>query len=460
MRIVIFSHYVTGTTDLIFGRKLAAMIREVYPDADIQLLTSSTSVLENKKNALAHLTNFNSDSIFPVIPADEYLKAQKKADIILLGPDLNIVASRLDEMVAKEIPILLFCNYDVPAHQTDNLSKELHLAGFTNVLSMMPGLGEGRAGIIIDRDAGEFFEKGRLDQVESMLQKELPISGETILQDQSPKEYLANTRSIVSCSQNNSERLLRVLKETISSDQNVDVILIGEVGNKEKIQTLLLQEPTLIEKGFIEVSYQAPGLGPEILLKQETSAQRPIYRVIHLEDLPPVEAINLRKLGRNFSGASGPESYSDAISTSSIIMYECQPWNNELVSGMQAIASKIDSSGMLSKAINLLASASTDYEYQELSKLINSEVMQQKFIDYRDYVLDNKDLSVQFKIVLSNLVRIAQLNEEKTSDAPISPLIQGLRNTLFGKGSPEQTGVIQSNDANIDDVQKPGGKPS
>jgi hypothetical protein len=167
------------------------------------------------------------------------------------------------------------------------------------------------------------------------------------------------------------------------------------------------------------------GEEPEII--GETNREGPVYRIVHTGRVSSEEAVNLRKIGGKFSGATGDQSYSEAIATSDIVLYECQSWKRDLVLGMQDIANKIDPAGELSRAIHLLAASSSEVEHNELANLIKREDIQKGFSLYKKEVFATKNLSAAFGEALEKMANQVQgdmkigveaIKQEKSKNSP------------------------------------------
>ncbi len=426
MRVIIYSGYNNGLGDLNFGKKLATEIQAKYPGATIELVTSPTKKLQSKKTGIADVENFNRNNTIQITPIDTFIESGEKGDIVIVGPVLTMKADEVSILAAnKNTPIMLSLEYDFNASwQMDDMIADLKTKGVENIVQMPTGLGEGKAGIFLSKAEG-VFDKKNSDQVNTVFREGLPITGDIIRGGRDPDVYLAQTNITVSYSHNNAERLFLVHKELVTPDKNTDMIIMGELSNKEKMIKAVMTKPSPLDKGFSKIIYERVGEKPEII--GEMNNDGPVYRIVHTGRVSSAEAMNLRKIGGNFSGATGDQSYSEAIATSNIIVYECQSWKQELVAEMKSIANKVDPTGELSRAIHLLAFASKEDEYIELANLIKREDVQIGFALYQKEILATKDLSETFGAAVEKMVNQVH-GEKKTED-------EGLKQEKSNKSS-------------------------
>ncbi len=427
MRVIIYSGYSNGLGDLNFGKKLAAEVHAKYPDATIEFVTSSTKKLQLKPKGISDVESFNENNSIPVTPIDTFKESGRKGDIIIVGPVLTMQADEVSALAAnKDTPIMLSLEYDFNASwHMDEMVAELKKQEFKNIVQMPTGLGEGKSGIFLNK-ADTVLDKKNRHQVNAVFHEGLPITGDVIRGGKDPEAYLAQTNITVSYSHDNAERLLSIHREIVTPNKNSDVIIMGEIKLNTKMIEALMTKPSPLDKGFSKIIYERVGEEPKII--GETNLEGPVYRIVHTGRVSSGEAINLRKIGGNFSGATGDQSYSEAISTSNIVVYECQTWKQQLVVGMQDIANKIDPTGQLSRAIHLLAFASSEVEYKELANLIKQEDIQKGFGLYQKEVLATKDLSAAFGTGLEKMVNQVQGEMKKG--------VEGLKQEKSKKGTP------------------------
>ena len=337
--------------------------------------------------------------------------------MIIAGPTLNFDAELFSQLAPDvNTPIMLMSEYDFASFQMEDLSAGLKVLGYENCIEMPTGLSGVNQGVFIDRLASE-FDLSNTSQLTALFDSGLTKTSAQLLEGKSASDYIESTHIAVSYSHNNAERFLTVHALLATTDKNTDVIMMGEecAGEKNDKPVLTALAPSLLEKGFGQVIYQELGKDPVIIAA--TGNGGPVYRIVHTGRVDGIEAENLRKIGGAFSGATGDQSYSEAIASSHLIVYECQSWKRDFVRGMNDIANIVDSGGRLSSAIELLSSASNHHEYQELATLLSDPKVQDDFKQYREIILSNKNLTHHFQEQLAVMESKVVENHAKKSEA-------------------------------------------
>ncbi len=414
MKIVIYSGYNNGLGDLNFGIKLAMSARSLYPDAEIELVTTPTDLLRQKSSlsGLDDVRRFNASSEFQFIPFDKYVtEGHTPPDMLIVGPTLNFAVDRIQLLVSDvKAPIMLMTEYDFPKENMEDLSEQLADAGYVNVIQMPTGLCSGNRGIFIDQSMVEFNRLNRTE-LNTLFSEKLPLTAKNLLGEKLPADYMDSTDISVNYSHNNAERFLTVHSHLVTAERDADVIMMGEVNLNDK-KVLNDLAPTLIAKGFGKVVYHEVGKDPEILAcAAEGEANTPTYRILHTGRVSSEEAGNLRKIGGDFCGATGDQSYSEAISCSSAVVYECFGWKGGFLDNMVATARKIDDTGELERTIRLMGSAENLTQYKELSELLKDPDVQQNLARYRETILNDKNLTNIFDARLQVMGQIVQQNK-------------------------------------------------
>jgi hypothetical protein len=430
MRILIYSGFCNGLGDLNFGKKVANLVQEKYPDAEIVLLTSSSSKFRTSTDGLTEIDKFNNASDRKFTCYDDYLKqGGSEADLLIAGPTLNFDANIISQLApSTSAPIVLMSEYNFDVHMPD-LTEDLTRAGYENISQMPTGLGNDSRGIFIDK---KLTQLNRADIRESsFFTEELPQTGKTLLGSASPSQYLDLTNITVSYSHNNAERFLTVHGMVTQPERDADVIVMGEEAGEKRKDLPVLQNiaPMLLEKGFGKVIYQELGCEPKVIAENESGG--PTYRVIHTGRLSPEESSNLRLIGGPFSGATGDQSYSEAIATSSMIVYECQPWKKGLVDQMEAISKEVDPEGELSRALHLLAFAKTMDEYKELSCLLSQPKIQEDFKLFQKKILQEHNFTQNLQMGLEELVSKVSFEQKATKPNLITSIGGRILNFLI-----------------------------
>lgn len=425
MKILIYSGYCNGLGDLNFGKKVADLTQAKYPDAEIVLLTSSSEKFRPTVAGVNALDKYNASSDRKFIPYDQYVlrEGNSEPDIFIAGPTLNFSHDIVPQLISdRKTPIILMSEYNFATFHMEDLVENLETEGYQSIVQMPTGLGSKNHGIFIDTN---FMELDRSDsaQLDSLFTKKLTQTGGAILGDISPSQYLDTTNVAVSYSHNNARRFLTVHGMLTAPDRNTDVIIMGEEAGEQKKDRPVLQNiaPMLLDKGFGRIIYQEVGQEPQVIA--ESGNGGPMYRVIHTGRVGSEEAQSLRMIGGAFSGATGDQSYSEAIATSHMVVYECQSWKRGLVEEMQSIANQVDPRGNLGRAVELLSSAETREECAELADLLSQPAVQENFKLYREKIIQDSNLSQtlqqQLEILASQVQRVSSPEQQQSVMARI-----------------------------------------
>ncbi|WP_258957631.1 hypothetical protein [Legionella sainthelensi] len=395
MKIVVFSSFCNNFGDLAFGKKIGLKLRDKYPEAEISLVTDSKESLKGIQ-AKDHLEKINKDSEFPLVPIDDYQQNYRydvPADLIIIGPVLNFKVDLVINVLINnnpKVPIVLMTEYNFPDWvMRDLIDRIIQQEGFSGSILCLPTGINNPGGIFIENSLVDCDLKK--DEMGQNIFNRMPLSSKIILGNSSSYDYINNTNIAVNYSHNNARRFLIVHSLTAIPVTNVDVINLGDKNQIDKI-VLKEQSDMLLQKGFSKVIYASAENGSELIA--ETNNNGPIYRVVHTGMVSADESLALRQLCGDFGGATGDQSYSEAISKSSIVVYECQTWKNDFLMEMISLGNDIDASRKLGETIRLLGTANSEKEYATLSSNLIDENILKGLHDFRFTILQNHNLSI------------------------------------------------------------------
>lgn len=463
MKIIVYSYASNGMGDLNFGKKVVQYIKKRYQNIDVEFLTASEqNQTEDQKSGIK---SFNEKSKIPVIPCNIYVNAigpnknLLDIDCLIVCPTLNISDTYFYSILPlnKRALILLIQEYDfntpsneyninfetgektiakdradnTPEHGNFLRNKLIDDYKYINVLLSLTGLGRFSEGIFIDENAFT-FEKDNYDKIAAEYYSKLPVTRGTIFKNLDIKNYFLTHDLYVSYSHENFERFFNVHARIIDGSKNVDVVIMGEKKNTI-ISSLHKNQQLLFNKNFQDILYQSPNKLEEVVASRLSNVNNlKNYRVIHTGNISQEEALYLRYIGNEFSGATGDQSYSEAISASSIILYECRSWKRGFVKGMQYVAKKIDNSNKLhsehlgrvpteyleplTRAIYLLAHSSTNAEYDELANMLQDPEILNLFLIYKETVCKkhNFDYYLDKYLHIISPIKRGLLSSERT----------------------------------------------
>lgn len=459
MRVAVYSGYGAGFGDISAGRKLVELARTKYPDAEVQQYTNS---FEEKTGSTLKVALEKYDPRGEIHPMD-LRKKYPKPDVIIVGPMITDTEKYIHQLAGKHksVPIILMAEYDCGQEKGDvELQRTLKAQGFKNVFIQRMGLERGQgvdaAGIFIDRELATNAAPPKSEDLDKT--KEMILDGHSVEDYQSAKSI------VTSYSHRNFERMLHVDLCVRPPVKDADLIILGEeiAGNtpkdpptKRDLPILKKNAEKILAAGYSQVVYVEPGQGPVVLASSDKPG--PIYRVVHTGKVSSTEAKALRALSNDvLGGATGDQSYSEAISKSPVCVYETQHWKQNFTVGMMDIAEQIEAdiemrdprpiqrvkvevpnsmTGVpdnvdvtvetlfrqretlsdLPRAILLLSQAASEEEYQELSELLSKPGMIDKFTAYQESIMRDHDLERNFSKFLDE--KIDPIIERNTSSA-------------------------------------------
>lgn len=400
-KIVIYSEYVDNNGDLTFGCKMAAKIRAQYPDADIQVVTIpkvtpwGNGRVENNKGMALERTNklrdFNKDIPFPVQHLDDYTSTSSRLpDMIIVGPVVMPGCKHTVEYLAgrnnQSVNVLLISEYGFKQEHLEATKIELEKLKFKNVSLQTTGVTENK-GIFFDREIAGFDRTNESHVNDAS--KKIGNVGVYLHATGSLLDYLQSHDVAMHYSHNNAERVVGVHANYVEANRDTDLIVLGE-NNKNDRTSLIANIDRLKENGFAKIVYVDCPKDPEVLF--DSGDDGPTYRIIHTGRVSLEQSIALRKISGEFSGATGDQSYSEALSRSPIVIYETQPWKKDFLEDQVKLAAQIDPSGQLPRAVLLMGSAKTEVEYVELAHLLKEPAIKAGLLQYRELVSQDHDL--------------------------------------------------------------------
>lgn len=403
MEIVLYCGFNSGYGDLSFGRKVAEEVKKRYPDAQITVLTTESDNYKwdlNLKTTGASLDAFNlGESPIKIRYIDEWEKDRngKKPDLLICGPVLNHFREDENDFVAKviesdkNVPIILIDEYNFAPHIREGAHEKLEKRKYQNISEIQSGIGQDKQGIIISEEIKK-FDKNKNEDIE-LVKNNLNITGETLLKGKDIKTYMDSTDISVNYSHNNAERLIHVHSGIKEATKDTDLVILGEKDEKD-LEILKKRSEYLINKGFSQVIYEKPDGEQVVVGKSEKPG--PIYRVVHTGKVLHTESEALRKISGDFGGCTGNQSFTEAIAKNKILLYETMTFNVEFMrSGIVALATQVDDKlgheGVFSRTVELLCTAKSESEYEELITNLNSHKFDEAFTEFQKQTLA-KDL--------------------------------------------------------------------
>ncbi|KTD15549.1 hypothetical protein Lgra_0215 [Legionella gratiana] len=421
-RILIFSEYVDNNGDLTFGCKLAANIASQYPNNKIDVCTIPK---KRGKEACAKgmqlakdekLNDFNKNNSYPVKHLDDYIKDNKnKLDMVIVGPvvmpgcvqDILSLKKKID----FNTKILLISEYGFPQKSLEQIKELFTDQGFKNVSIQATGVTEGK-GIFVNQEIKNFNKKDQ-GQVQTVSQT-LGAVGKLLYgaaDEANLSSYLSSHEVAMHYSHNNAEKVVGIHTRYVNSDKDTDLIVLGESAKNDK-QALITNMEILKEKGFAKIVYVDAPNEPETLF--DNGRDGSTYRIVHTGRVSLEQSIALRKISGEFSGATGDQSYSEALSRSPIVIYETQVWKRNFLEDQIALANQIDPSGQLGRTIQLMGSQDIKKnEYDELVDLLKQEFVKDGLQNFRKIATEDRCLQDKISEQIKDMTLVARNKKDE-----------------------------------------------
>ncbi|MDX1901127.1 MAG: hypothetical protein SFW66_03865 [Gammaproteobacteria bacterium] len=388
-----------GLGDILFGFKLAKYLHTNYPDMEITLVTRD----EFNTKCKTLLKNSLQDGIqYSTIDQYEFEKDYASdPDFLIIGPVFSFDSDDVHQITKNgESEIILIGEYDLSKNEYERTAERLSRYGLKVSATIRTGL----SGL------GIFFDEWLMNPLFTTTPKDLTITAKTLMgENETFRRYLSKTNISVNYSHDNAKKVIHIHTSLCCGDKNTDLIMMGENAKKDLLILYQLAN-SLIEKGYSRVIYHEPNKIPSVLAQNDSNG--PQYRLIHTGKVSFAEARALRKLSTGIlTGATGDQSYSEAISVNPLVIYECRSWKSDLYNEMVKIANSIDESGRLSSVIKELGStsnslssssdsdssasesdeSSSDSEDNIISKLRSPDIIRNLKM-YQQHILQKNDL--------------------------------------------------------------------
>lgn len=175
-------------------------------------------------------------------------------------------------------------------------------------------------------------------------------------------------------------------------DKNQDVIMVGN-SKEEKYNALAAIKDQFIDDGFTRISFYNAETSEEETL-HDTGTPGKTYRVIYTPSISHQSMMACLALSGPLFGATGDQSFGEAVSANKIIVYETLTHKQQLIEDYdRSIEAKSDNDPAVCETLHLLRSAKDDSQYQRLGELLRDPATQSKIIAANQAVLASNDLA-------------------------------------------------------------------
>ena len=201
------------------------------------------------------------------------------------------------------------------------------------------------------------------------------------------------------------------------SMNNQDVLMIGErVYAKQYALKKIVEK--LIKQGYARISFLNIDKCTEDVLYQSCAAGK-TYRVLYTAGISHPAMIACCALSGPLIGATGDQSFAEALSAHKIVIYERLDHKVKLIRFYRDCMRKIAAEHpQIVELINLLACLVEDDDYKKIGLLLNQVSLQQDFRVLNQRLLDQYNVVNNLALELDYLLESAQ--ESKLHSAPLN----------------------------------------
>ena len=401
-----------GYGDFLFALKLAEQLRKYYRDAGKEVPPIYLVSQEAGKEKIKSLKGDEEFGVMVFTPNELKTKVDAEeihVSMVIEGPvfqtdlmdSINISLSTLD----AKIPL-----YMLPEYAYNNWGQRITIDTAVEYRQVTPTCLE-YAGLIYSGFKASAKERGILlsealihpappaeliKQLDSKVHKPLFGGGLNIASYQEGTELsMQYSHDIDNEIDNNmpSVHFLNIhLEFCKSSAKNQDVVMVGTTKWTKKAALKCMLDK-LKKDGFKRISFYDTTTGEEeVLYDTEEVPAGKSYRVVYVEGMSHVSMIALTALSGPLAGATGDQSFGEALSANKLLVYECLPHKEELIQNYDAVmAAELEDSPEVVETVYLLRNADNDEDYHRLGELLRDPNIREKIIQANKAVLQQFD---------------------------------------------------------------------
>jgi len=367
-----------GYGDFIFGLKmlhgLQKSLQELGSNTPIYLVTQASG--KDKIVALGGDTAFDVQ----VKSVEEFKHLQSTAEFTLEyfieGPVFNPYTHQRIT-IPKDTPVLLISEYSLiprvlrytkellenPVRwQLDLIQSGFNVDGGVSS-DFFDKIGQG---LFFNEELSHLAERPS-DNFDYRVQYWAQLEGdsEKILTGQAIEDYHRNTDLFFEYSHDSAGKLGIYQKShckhylqihqifTMRSGKNQDIVSVGNnTDAKKNALTALL--PTLKADGYNRIVYIDLESGNETIFHDQPQLQQKVYRFLHTKKLTYKKMIAMLALSGDLVGATGDQSFGEAISGQKLIVYECLSHKKLFAEEYIKIFRSLDTHDKASQLVKLL----------------------------------------------------------------------------------------------------------
>lgn len=155
------------------------------------------------------------------------------------------------------------------------------------------------------------------------------------------------------------------------SDKNQDVLMVGTIVAK-KLEALKAVKSQLISDGYKKIIFYNADTGKEEYLYGDPSGGGKHYRVVYTAEMSHSSMIAAQALSGDLVGATGDQSFGEAVSGNKVLVYECLDHKQLLCNAYYEQLKKLDPECVT--VLDLLKNAHKESQYNILNSLLTLEM--------------------------------------------------------------------------------------
>ncbi|CAM2987605.1 serine/threonine-protein kinase [Legionella worsleiensis] len=381
-----------GYGDFLFALKLAEQVRKNYiallgkdKAPEIKLITqaSGQQIIKNLKGD----TEFNVEVLTPDELKEKIEKKELEIASIIEGPVFeSSLIQRINKALEKQshpVPLIMMPEYAYSGtshrHMIENQrqfrKKALNKIFYVETIYTGFNSKAGERGIILSDNLIHPEEPSVLS---SRLEEKI---SEALLGGKDVEAYQTNTDMYFQYSHDTfsttpessaAERFLKTHRiYAKSSKKNQDILMVGKTERKKR-EALEKIKKQLIADGFTKISFYNAETKKEEYLFGRPNIEGRHYRVVYSSGMSHASIIAAQALSGDLVGATGDQSFGEAVSGDKILIYECLSHKRLLRDEYYNQLKKLDPS--CADILNLFRNAKSESDYKLMEALLTEEM--------------------------------------------------------------------------------------
>ncbi len=390
--LIVVSDGFGGYGDFLFALKLAEQVKKHYINLlgkdqapEVKLITQSSG--QHKIKSLKGDTEFEVEVLTPAELKEKVEKKELEVASLIEGPVFqSSLIQRTNAALQKQahpVPLIMMPEYAYSStshrHMIENQrqfrKKALNKIVYLETIYTGFNSNADERGIILNDSLITPEEPSALS---SKLEEKI---SDALLSGTDVETYQNNTDMYFQYSHDTfpttpetsaAERFLKIQRiYSKSSKKNQDIVMVGKT-ERTKREALEKVKKQLIADGFTKISFYNAETKQEEYLFGEPDIEGRHYRVVYSSGMSHASMIAAQALSGNLVGATGDQSFGEAVSGDKILIYECLRHKQLLRDEYYNQLKKLDPA--CAYILNLLRNAESESDYKHLEALLTEEM--------------------------------------------------------------------------------------